>query len=534
MKTETADKVQSRSQPNEKTCSSHPERIVMMECTTCGGVSVCLTCISTSHKGHMFLEIEGLTDGTSWSMLLKNARGKLAAIAKRIEQLKELKQQNEKLAALAISDIHRQGELMKREIDENCEHFVLQCKSIRTTNQTFLQESEDTLQEWMSDVKAIIAKSKLRTSSGTQAGSKQLKNRLQLEIDRPFDRLPDLQAQSFIPSQKSKESTHSLGSIQSRTWVLEDSSKVEGTNHFLGNITPIARATDLYNVKVMAAFRFAVDREIESVFPGFDGRSWLVCAGSTEARLVDHTGEFDQRRSISLNKYVYINDLVTTADKTKTLVCCSDQSIRQVHHGNGHCDVMFKTRYYTTSLCESRDAGCLLVSHYNDGMLIKYNQSGRALRTIDHDCDGKRLFHSPTSVRVNTTNGDIAVIESSCPRHVVVIDRHLAVLCRYGGYELSASAAEKQIGNTFLPSDICFDKHDNILIADSGKKMIVLIDRLGKSTRILSTCALEPRRIGVETNGHVWSGYQDGTVKIFRYKLPKRYEGTDQTAAPET
>ncbi|XP_033724781.1 uncharacterized protein LOC117314786 [Pecten maximus] len=373
-------------------------------------------------------------------------------------------------------------------------------------------------------MKAIISKSKTRTPSGTKTGSQQLKNRLKLEIDRPFDRLPDLQTQTFCPSQRSDTSIHSIGLIQSKTWVLENSAKGDNTNHFLGNMTSISRATEILNVKIMATFRFSVDREIESVFPGFDGRSWVVCTGSTEARLVDHAGDFDQRRSITLDRYVYINDLVTTADKTKTLVCCSDQTIRQVHHGKGHCDVMFRTRHYATSLCESRDAGCILVSHYRDGMLIKYNQNGRALRTIDHDCDGKRLFHSPTSVRVNTTNGDIAVIESSCPRHVVVIDRKLQVLCRYGGYEFPTSADGEHKGGKFVPSDICFDKHDNIVIADSGNKMLVLADRQGTSTRIITTCSLEPRRVGVEPMGHVWTGYQDGTVKIIRYKLPKRQE----------
>ncbi|XP_021379750.1 uncharacterized protein LOC110467137 [Mizuhopecten yessoensis] len=524
MKTETSI-LKPRSEVNERICTNHPERIVMMECTTCEGVPVCLTCISTSHKGHMFLEIDGVADGASWTMIFKNARGKLAAISRRIDQLKELKEQNEKLSVLAISDIHRQGELMKREVDETCAHLVLQCKSIRTTNQTLLQESEDKLQETMSDIKAIITKSQTAFSSGMKTGSKQLRGRLKLEIDRPFDRLPDLQAQSFSPSQRSSESMsaeHFIGSIQSKVWVLEDSSVVDSTNHFLGNMIPILRATELYNVKVMATFRFSVDREIESVFPGFDGRSWMVCASSTEARLVDHAGEFDPRRSITLDKYIYINDLITTADKTKTLVCCSDQSIRQVHHSNGHCDVMFRTRHYATSLCESRDAGCILVSHYHDGMLVKYNQSGRALRTIDHDCEGKRLFHSPTSVRVNTTNGDVAVIESSCPRHVVVIDRNLQVLCRFGGYEFPTSYAEKKTGGSFVPSDICFDKHDNIVIADSGNKALILTDRHGSSTRILTTCALEPRRVGVEPTGQVWTGYQDGTVKIFRYKIPKR------------
>ncbi|XP_060069820.1 uncharacterized protein LOC132549870 [Ylistrum balloti] len=383
-------------------------------------------------------------------------------------------------------------------------------------------------------MKATITKSKTLFSSGMKTGSKQLKNRLQLEIDRPFDRLPDLQTQSFCPTQQSGESMtagRSIGSIQSKTWVLENSSTSESTNHFLGNTTQKSRAKELYNVKVVATFRFAVDREIESVFPGFDGRSWLVCAGSTEARLVDHAGDFDSRRSIILDKYIYINDLVTTLDKTRTLVCCSDQSIRQVHHGNGHCDVMFRTRHYATSLCESRDAGCILISHYHEGMLIKYNKNGRALRTINHDCEGKRLFHSPTSVRVNTTNGDFAVIESSCPRHVVVIDRKLQVLCRFGGYEMQASAAEKQTaGGSFVPSDICFDKHDNILIADSGNKTVILVDRHGTSTHIMTTCALEPRRLGVEPTGHVWTGYQDGTVKIIKYKIPKRSEKDTQQA----
>lgn len=432
------------------------------------------------------------------------------------------------MSELIISDIHKQGETIKREVDETCEHFVMQCKSIRTTNKTILQETEDKLQSTLSEIKDIIAKSKAAFTSGSKTGATHLKNRLKFQIDRPFEKLPDLQAQSFAPFERStgqEQTAGIIGSITSKTWILEEPPTAGDTNHFLGALSPISRATELLSVKVTASFRYCVDKEIESVFPGFDGRSWLVCASSTEARLVDHAGEYDPRRSITLEKYIYINDLVSTKDKTRTLVCCSDQSVRQVHHSNGHCDVMFRTCYYATSLCEARDAGCVIVSHYHDGKLIKYNQNGRVLQTIDKDNEGKRLFHSPTSVRVNYSNGDIVVIESSCPRHVVVVDRKLEVLCRYGGYGLPESADDRKTSE-FMPSDVCFDKHDNIVISDSGNKTIVLADRHGNRTKMLMTCVLEPRRLGVEPAGQVWIGFQDGTVKIIKYKLPKRGEKT--------
>lgn len=268
--------------------------------------------------------------------------------------------------------------------------------------------------------------------------------------------------------------------------------------------------TDPYKVKVIGHFQVESQRQVLSICPVDNSSAWLICTGSNEASLRTQSGDVSAHMRVKPG--AKLNDVVCSADGTKVF-CCAQSSVRKILP-DGQDQVLFRTDDYASSLCEAADGG-IIVCHDDKGMMVKYSDEGDVITVITEDLDGWKLFSWPRKVRVNHGNGDIAVIEETTPRHVAVMDSNMDELCRFQGRQDLGGKTPDAVD--FLPRDICFDRNNNIIIADYGNSCVMVIDRGGHVLRTVWRDEMPPTSVGLQNNGDLWVGFLDGQVRIVRY-----------------
>ncbi|XP_061190584.1 uncharacterized protein LOC133198514 [Saccostrea echinata] len=104
---------------------------------------------------------------------------------------------------------------------------------------------------------------------------------------------------------------------------------------------------------------------------------------------------------------------------------------------------------------------------YSEAKIIRYNNKGRKVQTIQHNSAGQELYSKPRYITENR-NGDIIVSDNH--RAVVVTDQR-------GKYRFSYSGPPP--GPRLYPYGVCTDPLSNIIVCDGTTYSVQMIDKDG-------------------------------------------------------
>ena len=499
----------------ERDCTDHPEKWLAMVCATCKDMFVCLTCISSKHRGHIFIEIEEyllikdhLLNKLTLEVITKSKR-----LDVRIQRVQRAKVDNKKNSSEMITFIEDRAKSMKDEIDRISNDYVSQCRAVEQNNDNLLVHLEDRMSKHFNDLKDISNHSRNVLDTENFMEFLTVENKLKFQNDRMYDKFPKLWKTGVVMSDKQTRIMTQFGYMDKSDWV-PDGCEWGGEKEELdvsGEISP-------FKVELLSTFMTQQQKQVHAVCPIDNGQAWLACTASNQAELRNKKGDISG--VMQTKEGVRINDIVHSMERSRTL-CCAQGSVRKILP-YGKYQLMFPTDFYSSSICEAFEDDHILVCHDEKGRILKYNSKGKVKQTIANDQDGWKLFTWPRKIRVNKRNGDLAIIEESPPRHVAVFNVKNEELCRYYGGKPAPDETKTEISNrdeedAFHPRDICFDRNGDIIIADHGKKAIIVIDKDGREKRTIWRDEIPPSSLGIQPNGQLWIGFLSGAIKIVRY-----------------
>lgn len=506
-----------------KVCPFHPRKKITSVCNTCGEMFVCNLCITALHMGHKLVDTEDYLNVKKHRLngLLKDTENKIKKVDERLDKISKVKDENSNTAKNVMMDLEKRAEEMKEEIDRIVVSYAEKCRNTEEKNVEILERVKTKLLQQLSDLQDTATMCKNALQPEKYANLANLERHMRAEISKPMKGLPVLQSPVLLYGEQEQQLLEQMkvlyGTLTSKDWVVyrkdsADDDLMSTSTKLTSKMPPIKHNL----ITAIASFRHPSNSRVAVVAPVMDGKAWIARGGTYEGHLMLMTGDIKQTTSVE--NYLSIIDIMVRSDTTKTIICCTDGSIRTILQ-SGKNSVMFRTKYSATSLCEV-DSGNILVCH-DDGKLIKYAKDGEVLQTLHKDPAGRKLFSLPTRVRVNRRTGDIAVIEDSLPRHVIVMDRRLNILHRFHGdianNENTDNVELDMDMKKFIPSSLCFDRSNNLLIADLGSKSVLLLDRRGRNVRTVWKDGNIPTSLGVQPNGDAWVGFANGKVKIIRY-----------------
>ncbi|XP_033732633.1 uncharacterized protein LOC117322033 [Pecten maximus] len=506
-------------------CPQHPRKKIVSVCNTCGEQFVCLLCIAAAHTGHRLVETDDYLNvkKVSLSGLLVDSDAKIKTIDERVEKVQQFRVDNKKVLEHTIQAVNNRGAELKAEIDKIILDFTQRSREVCEKNTDILEAMEKRLLTQLTDITAIVNKCKTALANDKNADMGSLERSLRVENARPFKPFPVLQTPGLIAEEDpAAQQLILFGSMNLKDWRLEifdpneDDLISDASSSITGN-SKLKTAT----VKAIASFRHVTQGRISIVAPTLDGKAWVVKGGSCEADLMLQSG--DTKQTTVVESYLNVADLMVKGDSTKTVILCSDGTIRNILQ-TGKTNLMYRTKNTATSLCESVEAGSIWVTQ-DDGKVVKYSKDGEISQTIHTDPSGRKLFSMPIKVRVNRRTGDMAVIEDSLPRHVLIMDRRSNILFRFHGdltldeRQNHVPDGEGQGRSRFIPTAVCFDRNSNVVVCDAGTKSVMLVDRRGRATKSIWRDGNLPTSCGTQPNGDLWVGFSNGKVKVLRYLI---------------
>ncbi|XP_060065803.1 uncharacterized protein LOC132546124 [Ylistrum balloti] len=502
----------------ERACVVHSNKKIAVVCTTCSNEFICTKCISTVHRGHNYLDLEDFLDSKKQDISefldLEDIGSKIATKHEQIEKLAETISENRLRTDRVIQEVKTRAVELKGEIDKITADFIRECKVHGSKNLNSLEKLEQNLTRQLACLKAAAI-----SHQNVPLDSSPFDDMLRRDSlkDESYTDIPTLTSLVFIKQDEHSTILRTLfGSLRCISAYGPDVVSLP-----LGKST-VKKAPS--NGRVLDTLTGVADgKHVQAIFPCDDDSAWLVPGKSHRVKLTTRKGEVIQ--TITLERGVVINDVMRTADKYLTTVCCDDGSVRQILP-SGRSQNLFSTGINITNLCELSASGYFIACHSIQRKLVKYNQRGDAIETVDRDAYGVRLFTKPVRVRLNRNNGDIAVVEWSSPEHVIIMNDKLQVISRffgdskrrhsYGTYGSFKGQGSKEKGH-FDPADVIFTKNNHIVIADVWSNSLVMIDRNGKKLKTSFKFNFQPLCLGLQPNGDLWVGSHDGHVQIMRF-----------------
>ncbi|XP_065942771.1 tripartite motif-containing protein 2-like [Magallana gigas] len=256
----------------------------------------------------------------------------------------------------------------------------------------------------------------------------------------------------------------------------------------------------------------------EYIIPGVNGvyhisggKSGILWASDASGNLVqtDLQGKQLQMRKTSgeddgYHTVTQDGDLIFT-DRKKCI-------INRITHEKTIAEFITTRRWVPLSIHTSHINGDILVGmttcKYLNGMVARYNKTGNEIQSIERDNKGQELYSGYPHYITESINGDICVSDY-CNQAVIVVNKS-------GQHRFSYTGQESDI----LPSGICTDILGHIIVCETSRKTVHLLDQDGQLLSLLDTSQKgieNPLCVCVDDDNNLHVGH-GGTNTVIVYK----------------
>ncbi|XP_033754714.1 uncharacterized protein LOC117337726 [Pecten maximus] len=537
-------------------CQKHRDSQVVMICTTCNNVFVCLECATNEHKGHTFGKFDEV--GKDIRKKCSNLSNVMRDLRSDLQTIIYAKKDQIRCTKTASMKIKQQRDVMHKALDDISDYLISICEKQKLRNLALLNEHESALSEQIGQVetedeklkRVLTSKNDLDVIRGSQNLKSSFTRRKSRHIPKPLEFHTGTMDASVLQQM--------LGSLISdpvdtlivpwhdipaslRTHENDDMSTVHSKFppiehngvHRESDKTPSSPISTISTNKkkaiaTISTFKHSASMGISSVFTANPGHAWVKCAGQNEIRLADKSGYIKR----ILRFGTLIRGLAVTPDM-RLLVCCFDaRCIKRLSPPNYKASTSFSTGNLKPNYVCSTPKGDFLatlvdrmyhdVSHESQRLLARYTESGKEVARAQFDKFGVNLFVLPGQVRLTTNGNVVAVVNETSEEsaHLVLLDGSFKLKLRFFG-DGRAIPGEKKHSfprrqKKFYINDVDFDSFDNIVFAESHTRTVQILDPSCQLLQVILQEIHIPWSVAVSEFGDIWVGLDDGRVKVLK------------------
>ncbi|XP_052698103.1 uncharacterized protein LOC128176082 [Crassostrea angulata] len=498
----------SREDENTCLCESHPLNDCSAYCKTCDG-PICFLCVSITHKTH---EISELSD----KIKELNRQGKteqlLNVIAKENERLQSSKQDLEKilnhttkqLSWLPLNykkrkdEVTARGEEWHEQIEETVKKLHQELDDMQEEHEVELQKQKKEFEEMIEKVDEI---------NKTVIELHKSKNAIEIQRFKPMiekqETLKEFSQYSFPTFYECKIDPNYLQTYFGYVTKTQEHRSVF-ENKFKENDLPGRRILDVPTVTSVIDTGFPASEKSKSRLYDMavteDNKVWMG-GESRELKLFDLQGHLHHTVNITgINSCLYLcmynKQVVYTDPPNKSVIMISDTDT---------VVTMFTTGDWMPYGVSSAASGDLLVCLGKDDQnkVVRYSSTGTALQEIQYDSQCQPLYKEVVYITENV-NGDIIVTDSG-KKAVIVVDR-------LGIFRYSYSGVKS--------STVTTDSVGHVIVTDFLGNKIHMLDRDGRFLRyIIPEGGIKnPRAVCILGDGEMMVGEcNTGIAKRIKY-----------------
>ena len=454
-------------------CHEHNGKECVCWCQTCGKAA-CMDCITKSHRGHDFTELE---------TVLQERRTSLQQELKNLESNKLKEWQDLMIKAKKMtSDFSGQVDDIEKELEERAKEFHTRVEEIKETYKKQLNELK------ISNLNILQEQEKM-VSEGLE--------KVKQEIKECEDRLRSSDMESLLEHEGAKSNKKdNLPTISCAAPPVLTPSQIDtkALTEMLGQLT--ISPTHLIP-KPSVQSRFDTKIIEPSVICVGSGEAWVKTDDET-IQLVDRYGAVKDTIHIDFN----FVDMVRTT-QGDILLCDEVNKCIKAISSDKTIKTLFKLQWRPFSLC-SLHSGDIAVTFSDEGRVVIYSASGKVIKELD-----KKLFRRPYWVAQSKVNSDLYISDWGAEK-VVALDKDYRVRYEY---------TRQRDRETFSPRGLCTDNAGHVLITDDDNHTVHILDRDGQFGQFLLTKeqGLLPWSVDVNSEGCAWVGELGGDVKVVKY-----------------
>ncbi|KAK3101803.1 hypothetical protein FSP39_006461 [Pinctada imbricata] len=471
-------------------CENHDRKELIAYCKTCEK-KICSSCIKEEHHQH---DWETITD------ILREKKRSLP------EECKEIRTKN-------LPGLKKEIGRFDRKIQEEEDRFGQNKSVLNSSRQIYIDNINkifddriDECQQKSEDAKQIY--------EGKRDGLKQKVEYLDMvttALDQDINTLPDhdiLDMEKEMREELEKALSYSADKYTCTTLFVSRQFDVQALNSMIGEIHSVSME-ETNDIDKHSHF-------IKSIKPVSDTKAWLTFGLNDHAKLLNRTGE--ELRTTKTPCY----DILISKNGECVLSNAMKHNI--TFHTKDEGTITTKdTKPLIPTFINKTENDDILVTLMDSGdrfnlvptsrrIVQRMTLTGKVLHTYEFREDGKtRLFTLPMSTAENK-NTDICVVNwlSKNSGELVVLHKDGHMKYTYKGEGLKHN-------KEFFPGDVECDDKCRILFTEQYSRAIYMLSAEGMY--LCTLCQYEelhPLVISIHGE-HIWCGFIEGRVKVFKY-----------------
>nr|XP_034313595.1 E3 ubiquitin-protein ligase TRIM71-like [Crassostrea gigas] len=463
--------------PVEK-CSDHPTKDIDILCDECN-VPLCSKCSTMPvHKGHSFTDLE--TIYTEKSVACRQEVQKIQTYfmptAKDLQ--KEIKMDATEIKAVMDSirsSMREEAKSLKKLVDEVTSDNIEQVNKMEESLKEMLQSQDKPYQDYISYLEDLVKQFQGYLSS-TQLQNNQIIFSLSEHLKiRPIPETTKPVPPEFTAGQYSKEDVAKLLGRVTVPDTKPENRKIKPMETAVSTqLKPTGKQRkqdrEKSDVKQTLSLSASVTKVREYTVPGVNrvhhislGKSGRLWASDNKGNLVqtdlqgNHLQKIQTSDGYGYHTVTQAGDLIHTDRDNKV--------INRITLDNTTTEFIKTGDWIPLSIHSSHINGDILVGR--SGKVTRYKKTGKEIQNIQWDNKGQELYSYPIYITENM-NGDICTSDSF--KHVVV------VVNKSGQHRFSYTGQ----GSEFNPWGVCTDLLGHILVCDSYRDTVDLLDQDGQ------------------------------------------------------
>ena len=413
-----------------------------------------------------------------------------------------------------------EAENLKKIVDEVTFENIDKTHIIEKSLLEMLESQESRFDEYIVYLEKLLKKicQKMATETFEICYSKTIEQ-LRIQRNKIPEKIKPLEP-VFTPRQCSKEDVLKLlGNIEF-DHTKEDNREIKAENINLTQLKctekPLEQSKEKSDIKNTLSLSSSVTKVREYIVPGVakafhvsvdkSGRLW-VSDWSRNLVQTDLKGNLQQRIKTNGREEGYHtatqegNLIYTDQYKNMIYLIATDRKITEFQNTGD---------WNPYSVHSSRINDDILVGMIKSGKakVTRYNKIGKEIQNIQRDNKGHKLYRYPYYITENI-NGDICTSDSN-KRAVVVVNKSGLHRFSYTGQ-----------GSEFRPWGICTDVLGHILVCDSSRKSVHLLDQDGGFLSFILSPqqgVKHPRGVCVDDENNLYVGqFGSNTVTVYKY-----------------
>ena len=505
-------------------CPLHPGKYITMVCVTCRDELVCPTCIKVDHRRHEFQELEDIFEDKEVvaPLHIEDADSILKQVRHNIGHLEGEVKEYDVQVDRVIGQIRDRGRELKASIDSAMNETIATCESMRRDSGKKLKKVLERLQRLEKEIAKHMKEGQSLVLSRFDTNLIGLprtapSDNKEQEPTRPWWSSFLVHIPKFVTAQTSPDDLRIIFGVISKEDISVSSISSAEIGEAYNFFNP-ENLSDSGKKEPLERFPYKVsesDREIMSICPMNNNSAWVLNRGSDEVHLVSSlSGE--NVRTVTTNG-VEICDVTSAIDRSMTVICCTDRSIHEIGGSYPNTKILFFTEFVPSSLIVTKDH-FIVVAFNPGGLIIQFDDRGNLLHKIRGAMSGRIDLDSPKPLRIRQSfhNQDMGVFNKGSG-YLTILDHRMRVKFHSacGKKPLNGKFIHTGGISNFMIGDTCFDSVGNIYIVDTTRNSIIVLDKRGSILRtVVSKHNKRPTSVGVQPDGRIWMGYEDGTVQI--------------------